>query len=677
MVVLDSKQKKCLRLLKKGHNLLVSGPGGSGKSTLLKSVIKFFEKNGKKVGVTATTGSAALLIEGTTLHSYLGIGLGDQTKMELYLKLQKSPKRTNWIKTDLLVIDEVSMLSPELFDKLHFIGQQLRGSPLPFGGMQILLSGDFYQLPVVKCGKFVFEAASWKLCIEKIVILTQVKRQANPEFRDLLNRLRVGDGTNEDFLYLKNLGSRKEADMEIRPTKLFCKNEDVDALNIKKLNELDEEEVYKYVLDVDIPENAPPLPRDFDPTKKCNAPQIVKLCKGAEVLLLYNINVEGGLANGSRGVVTGFTEDRMPIVKFLNGVERTIEYVTWEIKESRKVVALVSQIPLRLAYAITIHKSQGMSLESAFINLSGVFEYGQAYVALSRVKTPDNLIIKNATRRSFRVHPKAKLFYKELSEVDSDDELVNEEEKSPLYFDGACKSNPGPASGEEVASEKIEGEATNNIAGLEKVCGDSLLAINQMENEEILNLFERNERADFLGNSSEWQPLQPIFSKRLQKPSFEKRSLFSWVIRHVVGVKISFAQARKTAGLIYTIMGGVDFTPKDFLEKREEILATGRFNTSTAVEVAEFVLNTDLTPENISILQRVKGVSDWTISASLMMFSISNETTPMPDIHLKTDLNVKRSWDKAVSLAKKYNIETVHRGWLSYFLMSKVPLVCS
>lgn len=434
MVVLDVKQKQCLQLLKKGKNVLVSGPGGSGKSTLINSVIRLFEKKGKKVGVTATTGGASLLIGGTTVNSYLGIGLGDQPKMELLMKLQKSPKRTNWIKTDLLIIDEVSMLSPDLFDKLFWIGQQIRNDPRPFGGMQILLSGDFYQLPVVKCDKFVFEAESWGRTIQKIVLLTLVKRQSNPEFRDLLNRLRVGEGREEDFAFLASLGSKKEKDMEVRPTKLFCKNEDVDAFNIKKLNELDEEEVYKYELEVDVPEDTSSLPRHFDPTKRCNAPQIVRLCKGAEVLLLYNINIEEGLVNGSRGTVIGFSEDQMPIVRFLNGVERTIEYMTWEIKEGRRVIALITQIPLRLAYAITIHKSQGMSLESAFINLSGVFEYGQAYVALSRVKTPDNLIVKNATKRSFKVHPKAKQFYRNLettsTELLSDEELIAAVEKT-------------------------------------------------------------------------------------------------------------------------------------------------------------------------------------------------------------------------------------------------------
>jgi len=433
MVVLDRDQKYCLQLLKKGENVLVSGPGGSGKSTLIEHVARFFEeKRLKKVGVTATTGNASVLIGGTTIHSYLGIGLGNQSRMEMLLSLQNSKKKLkNWTKTDLLIIDEVSMLNPDLFDKLCWLGQHLRDDPRPFGGMQILLSGDFYQLPVVQCDKFVFEAQNWDTVIKKIVLLTRVKRQSNPEFRNLLNRLRVGDGTEKDFVYLKDLGRRKEKDLKIPPTKLFCKNENVDAINIKKLNALDAEEIYNYELEVDVPEDAPPLPRNFDPAKKCNASQFVKLCVGAEVLLSYNLWIEGGLVNGSRGTVIGFSETKMPVVRFSNNVERTIEYVTWEIKEGGRVVALVSQVPLRLAYAITIHKSQGMALESAFINLSGVFEYGQAYVALSRVKNPENLIVKHVTRTAFKVHPKVKQFYNKLeSELLTDEELIAAGEKA-------------------------------------------------------------------------------------------------------------------------------------------------------------------------------------------------------------------------------------------------------
>lgn len=412
MVVLDKNQKECLKLLQDGRNVLVSGPGGSGKSTLIKYAIKAFEKNGKKVGITATTGSASLLIGGTTVHSYLGIGLGDEDKMELLMRIQKSPKRYNWVTTDLLIIDEVSMLSPRLFDNLHWLGQQLRNDPAPFGGLQILLSGDFYQLPVVKCEEFVFEAKNWEKVIKDIVILTQSKRQTNPEFRDLLNRLRTGHETTEDFEYLKNLGKRKEDDMKIKPTKLFCRNGDVDIVNSKKLKEL-KSEIYKYELDVEFPTGNTPPP-NFDPAKRCTAPEIVKLCKGADVLLLYNLDIGGGLVNGSRGTVVEFSKDYMPIVKFLNGATKTIEYMTWDIKDGRKLIAHVNQVPLRLAYAITIHKSQGMTLESAVINLAGVFEYGQAYVALSRVKCPDNLIVRNVTKKSFKVNPKAKEFYEAL-----------------------------------------------------------------------------------------------------------------------------------------------------------------------------------------------------------------------------------------------------------------------
>lgn len=409
-IILDDKQSLALDLLKQGKNILVTGPGGSGKSLLVNVVVSAFKKVGKKVGVTSTTGQSANLIGGYTLHSFLGISLGDMSHDMLFKRIMvHNKKKKNWTETDLLVIDETSMLDPVLFTKLDRLAKKIRHSNRPFGGIQLMLAGDFYQLPVVNSGKFVFEADCWSECINEIVLLTDIKRQNDGEFRDILNRLRVGNGTCDDFEYLKRLGSKEECDMSIRPTKLFCMNEHADIVNAQELASIATADVYVYNMQISKPKRV-----TCDVTKKCNAVKTLKLCEGAEVLLLINLDQEGGLVNGSRGTVVHFTKNHIPIIRFINGVTRKIDYNVWEINEDGHVIATITQIPLRLAYAITIHKSQGMTLESASIDLSGVFEYGQAYVALSRVKNPSNLIVKNVSSKSFRVHPKAKAFYEAL-----------------------------------------------------------------------------------------------------------------------------------------------------------------------------------------------------------------------------------------------------------------------
>lgn len=410
-IVLDEKQSLALDLLKRGKNVLVTGPGGSGKSMLVTVAVRDFVARRKKVGVTSTTGQSANLIGGCTLHSFLGISLGDMPSDLLVQKIQRnSRKKKNWCETDLLIVDEVSMLDPVLFSKLNCIAKNLRRDTRPFGGMQLMLSGDFYQLPVVKSERFVFEADCWKECIEETVVLTSVKRQEDSEFREMLNRLRVGRVTSDDVHALKLLGKKRECDMTVKPTKLFCNNAEADAVNARELDALDAD-VYVYHVQV---YKTPNTPARFDPSKKCNAPETLKLCAGADVLLLCNLDQENGLVNGSRGTVVSFNDRQLPVVAFPNRVTRTIDYNIWEIKEDGIVVASVSQVPLRLAYAITIHKSQGMTLESAMIDLARVFEYGQAYVALSRVKTAKNLIVRNVTRESFKVHPKARGFYDSL-----------------------------------------------------------------------------------------------------------------------------------------------------------------------------------------------------------------------------------------------------------------------
>jgi ATP-dependent DNA helicase PIF1 len=397
--MLNNEQLNILQEIKNGSNVLITGPGGVGKSTLIKTIVERFGKF-RKIGLTAMTGCAAVLIGGSTLHSYLGIRLGMEDADVLIRNMHSNSIQT-WKTLSRLIIDEVSMLSSELFYKLDTIAKSLRKSEEPFGGIQLILVGDFLQLPCIR-GNFVFASIIWDSFSFKIFNLTHVYRQSDAKFLECLHRARFGKITDEDC---ELLNSNVRSQNDILPTKLYCKNIDVDAINIFELRKL-KSESKSYVLECISKEK-------LDASKYCNAPHAVELKIGAQVMLLYNLNTEIGLINGSRGIVVNFNEHDAPIVQFKN-ILTTINIHTWEIKRDEILIGKIRQIPLRLAWALTIHKSQGCTLDCAEIDLKDVFEYGQAYVALSRVKDLSGLTIYNVTKQSFKAHSDALDFYDNL-----------------------------------------------------------------------------------------------------------------------------------------------------------------------------------------------------------------------------------------------------------------------
>jgi ATP-dependent DNA helicase PIF1 len=366
---LTEKQRIALDLMIKGENIFLTGPSGTGKSLII-STFKKLCSHTRKIGVTSTTGMSAILIDGTTVHSFLGIGLGNSTVENMVKNIKMKPYlKKRWNELDTLIIDEISMLSPELFDKLEEVARILRRkSPkrimkhtqekeIPFGGIQLILTGDFLQLPVVQNDNFCFEAKSWKSCINNIINLNEIIRQTDREFQEVLNDIRYGNVTER----AKNLlNSRVNVKMEnkdgIIPTKIFTTNNCVDELNFQELEKLEQPDIYQYDMEVDLKGFHKDYLQVVEKIKKnCLAPETLQLCKNAQVMLLYNLDLESGLANGSRGVVIGFIND-FPNVLFLNGQERVIDYNTWEISEGDKKIASITQIPLKLAWAITVHK---------------------------------------------------------------------------------------------------------------------------------------------------------------------------------------------------------------------------------------------------------------------------------------------------------------------------------
>ncbi len=405
---------KVFESIKKGNNTFITGPGGTGKTVIIKHIAKTFKNT--LIGITAMTGVAAILIEGTTLHSFLGIGLGLGSEDDIVSKVNGSSKLLKKWNSDILVIDEVSMLSSKLFEKLNNVAKRVRCNNKPFGGMQLVFSGDFLQLP---CADkiFCFESETWNECQFSIFNLKRIMRQTNIEFQLCLNRARLGNITDEDLeLITKNVYSKTS---EIKPVKIFCKNVDVDKLNISKLKRLPAEKIYKFKYKIEIKDKDQDHHMFNDITKFCNAQPILLLSIGAQVMLLVNLDFEIGLVNGSTGIVIDFIEVRnekviyIPVVKFRQ-ITLPINRYDYLLTYMNKVVGVVHQIPLKLSYAMTVHKSQGLTLDSALIDLQEVFDCGQAYVALSRVKDVDNLFVKNASKTIFKANPKAVKFYEDL-----------------------------------------------------------------------------------------------------------------------------------------------------------------------------------------------------------------------------------------------------------------------
>ncbi len=396
-------QDTALSILKTGANVCVTGEPGSGKSYLVGQYVAYLREHGIEPAITATTGIAATHIGGMTLHSWSGLGIRDTlTDYDLDFLTQKEKLVERARKTHVLIVDEISMLDAHTLGMIDTILRALRQNPAPFGGMQVIFVGDFFQLPPVARGgrasKFAFEAPSWSAAGLLTCYLTEQHRQEDSMFLQMLLSIRKGEVTRDLQKHLKARNIMPDAD-DTMP-QLFSHNADVDHINKGELSKI------------------PGNPRIFDMQSKgskafietlkrgCLSPETLFLKKGARVMFTKN-DFENGFFNGTLGKVTGFAkDDGLPEVRIGTGETIKVFPMEWAIEESGKVLARIVQIPLRLAWAITIHKSQGMSLDAALMDLSATFEYGQGYVALSRVRSLAGLYLRGFNEKALQVHPR-------------------------------------------------------------------------------------------------------------------------------------------------------------------------------------------------------------------------------------------------------------------------------
>lgn len=404
-------QEEALNAMKMGYNVFLTGPPGSGKTFLLNKYIDYLKENNKSVAVTASTGIAATHMNGTTLHSWSGLGIKENLTKNDIKKLMKKPYlRKHYKNTKILIIDEISMLTAAQFDAVDRACQQFKVSFMPFGGMQVVCSGDFFQLPPINkngMAKFVVEARAWKNMDMKICYLEEQHRHKDKNLFALLNHIR-NNNIEESKKIL--MGRPQQEDLLEIPTKLYTHNIDVDAVNSIELEKIVGEEFVYHMTATGKHEVVSALKRS------CLAPERLVLKKGARVMFLKN-NFEVGYVNGTQGKVVDFDIEGLPIIETIYGQKITPKLAGWTVDEEGKIIARVNQLPLRLAWAITVHKSQGMNLDAAEIDLSKCFVEGMGYVALSRLRSLAGLKLIAINDMAFYVNEKVFNADKQLREA--------------------------------------------------------------------------------------------------------------------------------------------------------------------------------------------------------------------------------------------------------------------
>ncbi|XP_067946292.1 ATP-dependent DNA helicase PIF1-like [Watersipora subatra] len=414
---LTRDQYRVLEAITSGKNVFFTGSAGTGKSLLLRRALGSLPP--EHTFATASTGIAASHINGMTLHSFAGIGSGKASLNDCIALANRSVVSAQWKKCKHLIIDEISMVHGEYFAKLEAVARVIRKSEQPFGGIQLIVCGDFLQLPPVDKASndskkmFAFQTSAWRRCIEKSIELMEVKRQTDSSFIDILQQIRRGYCPPLITKILTQTAAHRLHIHGLQATKLSPRNDDVDEINDNSLDCLPGECCVFTAQDSD-----PSMSKRL--SDLCPASKEIRLKKGAQVMICKNIDVKEGLVNGTRGVVIGFEKGSsgFPVIRLLNGKEVTIQPHNFTFKYSGGITLVRRQLPLKLAWAVSIHKSQGMTLDLVEMSLGRVFEYGQAYVALSRARSLKGLRVLEFSAQCVKAHPKVIEFYDSL-ETDS------------------------------------------------------------------------------------------------------------------------------------------------------------------------------------------------------------------------------------------------------------------
>lgn len=442
-------QDRALEILKAGANVFLTGEPGSGKTHTVNAYVAWLRARGIEPSVTASTGIAATHIGGMTIHAWSGIGIKeDLTERDLDQIAQTERVVRRVGKARVLIIDEVSMLAARTLSMVDAACRAVRRNPAPFGGLQVVLVGDFFQLPpVVKRsfapvrsyeeptismtldgmqalsapeapGLFAYRSRAWAAASPIVCYLHEQHRQEDADFLEVLTAVRC---RSCGPALVARIAARtiEYADAPAGVPRLFPRNIDVDRINDDELSKISgEERMYEM-------ESTGPEPLTVALRRGCLSPDRLILKRGAAVMFTKNEQT-GAYANGTLGEVVGFSGANFPLVRTKAGRTIEVEPADWKVEEGGKVRASITQLPLRLAWAITVHKSQGMSLDAAVVDLSGAFEHGQGYVALSRVRTLAGLHLLGWSDRALSVHPEV---------VEKDDEFRDLSAEADRAFD--------------------------------------------------------------------------------------------------------------------------------------------------------------------------------------------------------------------------------------------------